>query len=202
MPEQKDVERPERVIPPKHEELLGAEKEELVERVEALARELQRRMDLEEEILHLNFQKGTASLQAQVEEASRRYRVAQQELEAFRAEVLNAEDGPGRMEPKPFVFENLEGAPAERSDPSQLRALLSVFRRLRGDRDRLQQELERARKEVEQACAHLEEERSRCAKAVEESSASSTRTAALQADHERLERTLFESQAELSSRRQ
>src|ERR1043166_2600234 len=112
MPEPKDLERPASPLAdlPPRGDLLASEKEDLVDRLESMARELQRRLDAEEEILHLNFQKGTASLQAQVEEVSRRYRTAQQELDAFRAEILASEEA-DRATPRAFVFENLE-APA------------------------------------------------------------------------------------------
>jgi hypothetical protein len=159
MADPKDVERPVfKPAPlPTREELLAENKEELVERAESLARELQQRMELEEEILHLNFQKGTASLQSQVEEASRRYRTAQQELEIFRAEILGAEEDPGRMAPRPFLFENLDEPSVSGSDPVQLRALMAVFRRLRDDRERLQREVDLGRGEVERLSKDLKE---------------------------------------------
>src|SRR5436190_21205054 len=105
MAEFRDLERP---APPSsdlpsRQHLLAADKEELIDRLESMARELQRRFDMEEEILHVNFQKGTASLQTQVEEASRRFRVAQQELEAFRVEIMESE-GTERGAPRPCVF--------------------------------------------------------------------------------------------------
>src|SRR2546421_12599819 len=83
--------------------LLSADREELIEKIEILQAELQRRMDAEEELLHANLQRGTASLQSQVEEASRRFRTAQQELEAFRLEVLQAEGDPVQAAPRPYI---------------------------------------------------------------------------------------------------
>jgi chromosome segregation ATPase len=192
MPEQKDVSHPatERVVLPTREQLLAEGKEELILHVESLARELQRREELEEEILHLNFQEGTASLQAQVEEASRRFRVAQQEIEAFRAEILAAEEDPGRMAPRPFVFVNLEATPSGTSDPSQLRSLLTVFRRLRGDRDRLLQEADRARGEAGLLRKDLEDEQARSAKRAEEASSLQAQITALREKLADLERRI------------
>jgi hypothetical protein len=73
MPDQKQDARS---ASPSRQILLSADKEELVGVIETLQADLQRRMEVEEEILHLNLQRGTASLQSQVEEASRRFKVA------------------------------------------------------------------------------------------------------------------------------
>lgn len=153
---------------PSRQILLSADKEELVERIESLQADLQRRMDLEEELLHLNLQKGTASLQAQVEEASRRFKVAQQELEAFRLEILQAEGNPAAQAPRPYIYEDLSAPPREGPDRSQLRGLLAAFRRLRDERDRLRQESEAARKESEQLRGDLAAEKTRAEKAAAE----------------------------------
>src|SRR6185295_18360754 len=140
MPDQKSL--------PSRQILLAADREELVERIELLQAELQRRMDVEEELLHVNLQKGTASLQTQVEEASRRFKVAQQELEAFRLEILQAEGDPAAQTPRPYIYEDLSAPPQEGPDRSQLRSLLQTFRRLRDERDRLRQEVEQSKVEV------------------------------------------------------
>src|SRR5262245_13422235 len=122
MPEQKnDV----RGVPPSRQILLAADKEELVEQIELLQVELQRRMEVEEEILHVNLQKGTASLQSQVEEASRRFKVAQQELEAFRLEILREEGDPAGQAPRAYIYEDLSAPPQEGPDRSTLRSLLA-----------------------------------------------------------------------------
>jgi hypothetical protein len=55
-------------------QLLEADKNELVEQVEALQRELELKSELEEELLHKKFQEGTASMQSQVEEVQARAR--------------------------------------------------------------------------------------------------------------------------------
>src|ERR1041384_2339690 len=141
MPDQKNV-LPSRQI------LLASDKDELVERIEFLQAELQRRMDAEEEAVHANFQKGTASLQAQVEEASRRFKVAQQELEAFRLEILQAEGDPAGNVPRPYIYEDLNEPPTEGPDRNQLRSLLAAFRRLRDERDRLKRDLAAAGSEL------------------------------------------------------
>src|ERR1041385_3631503 len=93
--------------------LLSADREELIEKIELLQGELQRRMDAEEEHLHMNLQRGTASLQAQVEEASRRFKAAQQELEAFRLEILQAEGDLASAAPRPYIYEDLSRPPQE-----------------------------------------------------------------------------------------
>src|SRR4029077_16454234 len=139
MPDQK---REVSAVSPSRQLLLAADKEELVQRIETLQADLQRRMELEEEILHQSLQKGTASLQSQVEEASRRFKVAQQELEAFRLEILQAEGDPAAQAPPPYIYEDLSAPPQEGPDRSHLRSLLATFRRLRDDRDRLKQEVE------------------------------------------------------------
>src|SRR5262245_56202428 len=142
MPDQKhDV----RGSSPSRQILLAADKEELVGIIETLQADLQKRMEVEEEILHLNLQRGTASLQSQVEEASRRFKVAQQELEAFRLEILREEGDPAGKTPRPYIYEDLSAPPEEGPDRNTLRSLLASFRRLRDDRDRLKVEIERAR---------------------------------------------------------
>src|SRR6185295_1289669 len=166
MPDQKSL--------PSRQILLAADREELVERIELLQAELQRRMDVEEELLHVNLQKGTASLQTQVEEASRRFKVAQQELEAFRLEILQAEGDPAAQTPRPYIYEDLSAPPQEGPDRSQLRSLLAVFRRLRDERDRLKQDVDKARSEID---AH----KSRADKATAELAASGVGAATLDA---------------------
>jgi chromosome segregation ATPase len=127
--------------------LLSADREELIEKIELLQGELQRRMDAEEELLHLNLQRGTASLQSQVEEASRRFKAAQAELEAFRLEILQAEGDPAGAA-RPYIYEDLSRPPQEGPKRSELRGLLAAFRRLRDDRDRQKRESEAARNEL------------------------------------------------------
>lgn len=66
--------------------LLEADKNELVEQVEALQRELELKSELEEELLHKKFEEGTASMQAQVEEVRKRAAANDRELERLRGE--------------------------------------------------------------------------------------------------------------------
>jgi hypothetical protein len=144
MPDQKsDV----RAALPSRQILLASDKEELVGIIEALQIDLQRRMDVEEEILHASLQKGTASLQSQVEEASRRFKIAQQELDAFRLEILRDEGDPAGLAPRPYIYEDLTAPPQEGPDRSTLRSLLTSFRRLRDERDRLKSEVEQKKSE-------------------------------------------------------
>lgn len=179
-------------ISPSRQILLAADKEELVERIETLQADLQRRMELEEEILHQSLQKGTASLQSQVEEASRRFKVAQQELEAFRLEILQAEGDPAAQAPRPYIYEDLAAPPQEGPDRSQLRSLLAVFRRLRDERDRLKKEVEASRADADKA---------RAEKAAAELAAVGVPSAELDAVQEQLRRELGDVRAQLEKSR-
>jgi predicted nucleic acid-binding Zn-ribbon protein len=175
--------------------LLNTEKEELVERIEFLQAELQRRMDVEEEQLHANFQRGTASLQSQVEEASRRFQAAQQELEAFRLEVLRSEGDSSAGSPRPYIYEDLSAPPTEGPNRDELRGLLAAFRRLRDDRDRHKRELEQARKE-------LGSETSRAEKAAAELATLGVSVADFQLAQDRLRQEIEEARAEIDRLRQ
>src|SRR5436189_6136701 len=73
-------------------QLLEADKNELVEQVEALQRELELKSDLEEELLHKKFEEGTASMQSQVEEVKRRAQVSDAELQRLRTENARLEE--------------------------------------------------------------------------------------------------------------
>src|SRR6185295_20030731 len=187
MPDQKSL--------PSRQILLAADREELVERIELLQAELQRRMDVEEELLHVNLQKGTASLQTQVEEASRRFKVAQQELEAFRLEILQAEGDPAAQTPRPYIYEDLSAPPQEGPDRSQLRSLLATFRRLRDDRDRLKLEVETARADATKARSEVEGHKTRAEKVVAELAVSGATTAAFDALESKLRKDLEAAQA-------
>jgi predicted nucleic acid-binding Zn-ribbon protein len=67
-------------------QLLEADKNELVEQVESLQRQLDLKADLEEELLHKKFQEGTASMQSQVEEVKKRAQAIDNERERLRVE--------------------------------------------------------------------------------------------------------------------
>src|SRR5213078_499237 len=69
-----------------HAQLLESDKNELVEHLEALQRELELKSDLEEATLHKKFLEGTASMQKQVEEVKRRADGVAGELEETRVE--------------------------------------------------------------------------------------------------------------------
>src|SRR6185503_4624670 len=182
---------------PSREILLAADKWELVERIETLQADLQRRMELEEEILHQSLQKGTASLQSQVEEASRRFKVAQQELEAFRLEILQAEGDPAGQAPRPYIYEDLSAPPQEGPDRSQRRSLLATFRRLRDERDRLKQEVDQTRGDADKARGEIEAYKSRAEKATAELAVSGATAAAFDAMESKLRKDLEAAQAEL-----
>jgi hypothetical protein len=194
MPDQKkDV----REVPPSRQILLATDKEDLVERVELLQSELQRRMDLEEEVLHQSLQKGTASLQAQVEEASRRFKVAQEELEAFRLEILQAEGDPAAQAPRPYIYEDLSAPPQEGPDRSQLRSLLATFRRLRDDRDRLKKEVEQARYDAQKSRGEMEAHKTRADKAIADLAASGVSAATLDAIEKKFRQEVEDARAEV-----
>ncbi|MBV8879708.1 MAG: transposase [Planctomycetaceae bacterium] len=72
-------------------QLLEADKNELIEQVEALQRELELKSELEEELLHKKFEEGTASMQAQVEEVKKRAQAIDRELERLRGENAKLE---------------------------------------------------------------------------------------------------------------
>lgn len=80
--------------------LLEADKNELIEQVEALQKELQLQMELEEGNLHKKVQEGLASMQAQVEDLRTRHQAAQGELQGLRAESarLKGEHARGAQE--------------------------------------------------------------------------------------------------------
>jgi hypothetical protein len=181
---------------PSRQILLAADKEELVERIESLQADLQRRMEVEEEILHLNLQKGTASLQTQVEEASRRFKVAQQELEAFRLEILQSEGDASAQAPRPYIYEDLSAPPQEGPDRNQLRGLLAAFRRLRDDRDRLKQEVERARGETAELRGEQGALQARAEKAAAELATLGVTVADLEVAESRLRQELETSRSE------
>jgi predicted nucleic acid-binding Zn-ribbon protein len=170
--------------------LLATDKGELVERIEFLQAELQRRMDVEEELVHANFQRGTASLQSQVEEASRRFRAAQQELEAFRLEILRSEGDPSAGTPRPYIYEDLSAPPTEGPSRDELRGLLAAFRRLRDDRDRNRRELEQARKD-------LGSEKVRAEKAAAELATAGVSIADFQVAQNRLRQEIEDARAEI-----
>jgi DNA repair exonuclease SbcCD ATPase subunit len=67
-------------------QLLEADKNELVEQVESLQRELELKSELEEETLHKKFEEGTASMQAQVEEVKRRAQAIDRDLARAKAD--------------------------------------------------------------------------------------------------------------------
>jgi chromosome segregation ATPase len=72
-------------------QLLEADKNELVEQVESLQRQLDLKADLEEELLHKKFQEGTASMQSQVEEVKKRAQAIDNERERLRGENASLE---------------------------------------------------------------------------------------------------------------
>jgi hypothetical protein len=130
-------------------QLLESNKNDLVEHLEALQRELELKSELEEATLHKKFLEGTASMQKQVEEVKRRAEKAAADLEAQRVE--NAR-----------LAATLE---AEREKVSthepRLDAALKDNQELNRQNARFQTELEGAGRRIHELEGSFERERSR-----------------------------------------
>src|SRR5579862_8601499 len=147
-------------------QLLEADKNELVEQVEALQRELELKSELEEELLHKKFEEGTASMQAQVEEVKQRAQAIDRELERLRGENRKLETQLGDEREKVArlrEFEpKLQSALKDVQDLSSVKARFqaeseSAARRLAEHEKALQQEQSRLR-EAERARTELVEQ--------------------------------------------
>jgi hypothetical protein len=135
-----------------HAQLLESDKNELVEHLEALQRELELKSELEEATLHKKFLEGTASMQKQVEEVKRRADKAGSDLEAMRVE--NAR-----------LAATLEGAREKvatlKEDEPRLQASLKENQELNRQNARYQTELEGAGRRIHELEGSFERERSR-----------------------------------------
>src|SRR5205823_4922992 len=119
---------------------------------------------------------------------------AQQELEAFRLEVLQAEGDPVQAAPRPYIYEDLSAPPREGPDRNELRGLLAAFRRLRDDRDRLKRESEQAR-------GDLAAERARSEKAAAELATLGVGAADFEVTQSRLRQEIDAERAEIEKLR-
>jgi DNA repair exonuclease SbcCD ATPase subunit len=133
-------------------QLLEADKNELVERVEALQRELELKSELEEERLHKKFAEGTASMQKQVEEVKRRAEATGRELENLRVENARLE--------ATLQAEREKVARLRETEP-RLEAALKDIQDLNRQNARYQTELEGAGKRLNELESELEREQSR-----------------------------------------
>jgi DNA repair exonuclease SbcCD ATPase subunit len=135
-----------------HAQLLESDKNELVEHLEAMQRELELKSELEEATLHKKFLEGTASMQKQVEEVKRRADAAAAELEKMRVEnarlaaTLEAER---------------EKVTSLKEDEPRLAAALKENQDLNRQNARFQTELEGAGKRIHELEGSFERERSR-----------------------------------------
>jgi chromosome segregation ATPase len=135
-------------------ELLETNKNELIERVEGLQRQLQLKSELEEEALHKKFEEGTASLQAQVEDLRKRHQTAASEATGLRTSLEEARRDTARVKAQIPVLEAKAEEARELSARledlqsthdaalTQLRAAQREGERLAEDRDRIEQEAE------------------------------------------------------------
>ena len=133
-------------------QLLETDKNELVEHLEAMQRELELKSELEEATLHKKFLEGTASMQKQVEEVKRRADKAAAELETVRVE--NARLAATLEAEREKVAQLKEGEP-------RLEAALQENQALARQNTRFQTELEGAGKRIHELEGGFERERSR-----------------------------------------
>src|SRR5262249_18870731 len=117
-------------------QLLEADKNELVEQVEALQRELQLKSELEEELLQKKFEEGTASMQAQVEEVKRRAGDSDVEMQKLRVENARLDAALTGEREKVMRYREME---------PRLEATLKDAQELHRDNARLQSEAEAAK---------------------------------------------------------
>jgi predicted nucleic acid-binding Zn-ribbon protein len=133
-------------------QLLEADKNELVEQVEALQRELELKSELEEELLHKKYEEGTASMQAQVEEVKKRAQAIDRELERLRGENVKLE--------ATLAAEREKVARARELEP-RLSAANKDVQELQVDNARLQNVLESSDKRLAEHDKALQTEQSR-----------------------------------------
>jgi len=137
-------------------ELLESDKHELIERVEALQREIQLKSELEEETLHRKLEQGLASLQTQFEELRSRYQAAVRDVESLRGEAARSGEERDRLRAEAEELRaGREGAAAE------VAALQAESARLAVDRDRVEKEAEGTLARLGRLEKELAEEQSR-----------------------------------------
>lgn len=133
-------------------QLLEADKNELVEQVESLQRELELKSEIEEEQLHKKFQEGTASMQKQVEEVKKRGETLAQEIEKLRVENARLQ---AQLQAEREKVQKLQ-----ESEP-RLQAALKDVQDLNRQNARYQTELETAGRRLNELETGLEREQSR-----------------------------------------
>jgi hypothetical protein len=160
-------------------QLLEADKNELVEQVEALQRELELKSELEEETLHKKFEEGTASMQAQVEEVKKRAQATEQELARLKSDrmQLAAEKEKVHQEGRALAGDNAR-LKADREAAAGKAAELE--RALQGEQSKLR-EAERARTEVVEQVLKLQAKGTEAARASKELEAARAELARLEA---------------------
>jgi len=133
-------------------QLLETDKNELVEHLEAMQRELELKSELEEATLHKKFLEGTASMQKQVEEVKRRADKAAAELEKMRVENARLA---ATLEAERDKVSGLK------EDGPRLEAALKENQDLNRQNARFQTELEGAGRRIHELEGGFERERSR-----------------------------------------
>src|SRR5579862_4026833 len=164
-------------------QLLEADKNELVEQVESLQRELELKSELEEELLHKKFEEGTASMQAQVEEVKKRAQATEQELARLKSDRVQLETRLAAEKEKA-----LQEARALAGDNARLKAdreaaagkTAALERALQGEQSKLR-EAERARTEVVEQVLQLQSKGSEAARTARELEAARAELARLEA---------------------
>jgi len=188
-------------------QLLEADKNELVEQVEALQRELELKSELEEELLHKKYEEGTASMQAQVEEVKKRAQAIDSELERLRVENAKLESqltGEREKVARLKEFEpKLQSALKDVQDLNQVKARFqseseTTARRLAEHEKALQNEQSRLR-EAERARTELVEQVLQLQAKGVEAARTTKDVEALRAELARLEQLLREAAKENSA---
>jgi len=188
-------------------QLLEADKNELVEQVEALQRELELKSELEEELLHKKYEEGTASMQAQVEEVKKRAQAIDRELERLRVENSKLESqltGEREKVARLKEFEpKLQSALKDVQDLNQVKARFqseseTTARRLAEHEKALQNEQSRLR-EAERARTELVEQVLQLQAKGVEAARTTKDVEALRAELARLEQLLREAAKENSA---
>lgn len=133
-------------------QLLEVDKNELVEQVEALQRELELKSELEEELLHKRFEEGTASMQSQVEEVKKRAQMIDHELERLQVENAKLEA---------TLAAEREKVARARDTEQRLDAALKEIQDLHRDNARLQSVLEASDRRLAEHDKALETEQSK-----------------------------------------
>src|SRR5204863_69818 len=137
-------------------QLLESNKNDLVEQVERLQRQLQLKSELEEENLHKRVNEGLSSLKSQVDELRRRTQEATTQLEEARAESVRLRR---ESEESKARAESLKGT--HEAALAEVESLQKDNTRLEEDRDRVEKEGEATLEKVAQLEKALADQQSK-----------------------------------------